>query len=214
MSKNKNPSVSDPLHTIFSRYEMTNARLVATSLVVNVILLLALIAVIVNSVNQQQLIGYLSANRIMYGFATEDGSFTSVERRPEVMIVRYAKEALYNSYNYDRDAIASNYNVVLAMYAHQVRQSARERMESRIRQIRQDDLSQTINIMGYKVTEHADRYEVEFDSVARQFILDSPIGRTDLMITVTVAKVAPTETRREGLAILAISDRQFVRQRR
>lgn len=214
MSKNKNPQIDDPLHTIFARYELANTRTLTISVVVNLMLLIGMSGLLFYSLQQNRLIEYLSTNRIMYGFATGDGSFASVDQRPESMIVRYAREALYNTYNYDKDAIVSNYEAVLAMYAHQVREPIRARMGERIQRIRREDLSQSTTVMGYKMTEHPDRYVIEFDSVVRQYILDNSIGRNDLIITVTLQKVAPTESRREGLAMLSIADKPFVRDRR
>jgi hypothetical protein len=212
MSRDKQLHIEDPFHTILARYEISNTRILFVSVAVNIVLLIAVAGLIYHLNNQNNLISYLSANRIMYGFATKDGTFASVDARPESMVVRYAKEALYNSYNYDRQTIATNFNAVIAMYAHQVRADTEQKMEKLIAAIQRDDLSQNTSVLRYQIKEHPDRYEIDFDAIARQYILDAPIGKTDLLIRVILAKVPPTESRREGLAILSISDTPFVRQ--
>lgn len=197
---------SDPYELLLARYEISNARMFVGMLAVIILMgfVITGLIVYVRDVHAQN--RWLQEHQVMWGFQQEDGSFASTERRPTSFVLRYARDAANNQYTYDYKNAETNFAFVLDMYDATEREKVRPKLDS-IRARLQQGYSQTfVTLAPPRLVEKGATYEAQFDGELRAYVGTMGMTPVPRRITVVLAKVIPTEARREGLSVLRITD--------
>lgn len=164
-------------------------------------------AVVMHIRSLHQEISTLERSRVMFGFPNEQGVFVSSNKRPEYMVVRFAREYVNNLYNTDEFSVEENFRQVakmmdpsialgegaqLARIAQEVRSSKASQSFARYKEMPliEDDESYTYICEG-RISGH----------------LGSTITRNNIVkITVRLKKVTPTTARAEGLVVARMDE--------
>jgi hypothetical protein len=200
------------MQTVFSRYEISNTRILVLSGVLVATLCFAVFFLVTENKRLMQLVEYQDSHKIMIGYPSEDGTFASVVKLPEPIVIRYIKGAVNNVYNYDIKSIGENYREVIEQYDYRVR----DRIEPKLLAIAnalEEGVSQSLTIRKQRLEEKDDHYVVRFLGRVRQYVGNLLADEYDVEITTHIAKIAPTKSRPEGLSILNISDTHSVKER-
>lgn len=210
-SKKKDADLSEPFYTFYGRLEMANIRLMLISGIV-ILSLAIIIAFQWNAIGQKdKLIAWLENNRVMIGFANEDGVFQSADKRPEEFIVRYAKTAALLRYTYSPLNIAENMEELRKMYDYRIALQNEEAFKEIIRSTRRDSESSMFIINQQKIEEKKDRFIVHLRGEITRYASRIHVSTKSHMVTVHLAKLQPSPRRPEGLSIMAM---ETPRQRR
>jgi hypothetical protein len=198
--------VDDPYEVVLSKYAISNSRTIIVSLLVIVALVCVIVGLGLLINRQMQLNEYLSANRIMFGFQGEDGTFISTNERPEWMIYRYAKEFAADTHTYDSDSIETNFNNAISMYDYRVRDKNWPKMQTLIESVNGSGISQSFFVKSRKLEETNNIYTVTFRGKIVQYVGNTPTGSGEYEVSVALAKITPTTSRKEGLSVLKTWD--------
>jgi len=204
-NQRKNPVGDDPF-SLLARFEIgsTKNQLALWLITTVAIIVIAVMGMIIVKQNQQ--IAYLAENRTMFGFANEDGVYVSSDDRPARLVKRYARDFVHNLYNFDRTGVKANFSQAKEMLDTKVAANYESYFQDQIEKVKNQRLSQALIIRQSKLDEKPDGYVVKFRASIVKYVSRTETERYNSEITVRLAKVSPTESRPEGLAVMRITE--------
>jgi len=196
------------IYSLFSLAESSSARSFTTLVIFGLIAIVVIAMLSFGNHKKDTLINHLALNRIMYGFMHKDGVFVSQEGRPDELVIGYAITALNHQYNYSPKTVTTNFERLLKMYDYRVGIKKEPLFNRLIKKANDNAITQSLILVDYKLYED-DRYYVlqgvgAISQTASTIILEQD---KRVNFSVTMAKVAPTDGRKLGLALIDIKDK-------
>ncbi|TJY57359.1 hypothetical protein E4T66_18305 [Sinimarinibacterium sp. CAU 1509] len=152
--------------------------------------------------HQNKRIDYLTANRQMYCENSGVGLYRSTAKRPQEMVTRYAREYLNNLKQFDQRSAKINFERALSMMSPDVAAATRPTLEAQIETVRKQSLSQWITVTTEDVTEDASTYTYTATAKVGGHTGTTPLPTGVAKVTVVLRKIAPSDSRPEGLMVV------------
>ena len=154
--------------------------------------------------------GRLQRSRIMFGFPNEQGVFISSEKRPEYMVVRFAREYVNNLYNYDDVAVDENFKQVAKMMDPAIALSEAQVLSKIAQDVHSTKVSQSFaRYRERPLQEDAEFYTYIVEGKVRGQLGSTPTRADEVQITVKLRKVTPTTSRAEGLVVTSMREERL-----
>lgn len=207
--KAKQPDMREPFYNFWARGELSEARIFGVSMV---LLLLSVVAIVYQYqviTQKDHVIRRLANERIMIGFADENGVFRSVDKRPEAFVYRYAATFVSNLYNYTKQSIGENVEAARDMLDARVALNYTDSFKERVKKVRDGDLTQLYVIERHKVIEDDQGYTVVMRGYISKYASRIHVDTYPLEVRVRLAKVAFQDYRPEGLTVLDVTDKRI-----
>ena len=154
---------------------------------------------------QMREISALQRSRVMIGFATDDGVFVSSDRVPPAFVIRYARDFVSNLLNFDVETAARNFERARSMMTPELAMAATPALKKRLSQIRRLAIAQSFSVLTSEFREVPGRgWVVEFTGVLRKSVGVAQRAAERVVVTVHLARVAPTESHPEGMRVAKV----------
>lgn len=147
-------------------------------------------------------IDYLTTNRQMFCENTGAGLYRSTDKRPKDMVMRFSREYMNNLKQFDTQTVRVNFDRALMMMSPEVAAAARSGLDQQIESIKKQSLSQWFTVKAEDVKEVKDGYVYTATARVGGHTGTTPIPPGLTEVTVRMRKVAPTESRPEGLVVV------------
>ncbi len=216
MSKKKPHTVADEvaetgeIWSLLALNASSNARTFTTMAIVGFFAVSIIAILAFANYKKDTFIGFLSANRIMYGFSEGDGVFVSTDKRPDEAVINYGLRALSHQYNYDPTTIEKNISYLLNMYDYRIALKKKPLLEKLIRSAKNNDITQSLTIVDWELFQDSTSYTLTGTGKVSQSAALTVLGKPwKIKFGIRMSKVAPNEGRKLGLALIDIKDQKL-----
>lgn len=204
--KQSGGSNQDPFHLVLGRPEQSEIKWRWGAIIMTAFSVL-IIAFLLNTISQKDaLIQELSEKRMMIGFPNEDGVIVSTDSRPRSLVKRFARDYVFNLYNYDWKTVNENLQQAARMMDAKAAAQREKTFRDLVQDVRDNRLSQSIRIRQERLKHTGESYVYEARIQLEQYVSQSPSDTLQRTVRVRLGQVPPTASRKEGLKVLSSKD--------